>query len=128
MLIWGGGKSQSQLYSDGFIYNPVDDTWASISNVNAPSARENHSSVWTGKEMLIIAGRGVSGVLSDSYAYNPKTDSWRQLEGSVGNRFNSTAVWTGKYVIIFGGEDGQSLITAPMKLDPSPSENLFVKE
>ena len=93
MLIWGGGKNQSQLYSDGFIYNPVDDNWASITNVNAPSARENHSSVWTGKEIVIIAGRGVSGVLSDSYAYNPKTDSWRQLEGSVGNRFNSTAVW-----------------------------------
>ena len=128
MIIWGGGKNQSQLYSDGFIYNPADDTWSSISNVNAPSARENHASVWTGKEMLIIAGRGLSGVLSDSYAYNPKTNSWRQLEGSVGKRFNSTAVWTGKFVLVFGGDNGQRLIANPMKLNPSPSINLFVRE
>ena len=128
MIIWGGGKNQSQLYSDGAIYNSVDDTWSPISNVNAPSARENHASVWTGKEMLIIAGRGSTGVLSDSYAYNPETDVWRQLQGSVGKRHKSTAVWTGEHVVIFGGDDGQSLIAAPMKLDPSPSVNLFVKE
>ena len=128
MIIWGGGKNQSQLYSDGFIYNPADDTWSSISNVNAPSARENHASVWTGKEMLIIAGRGLSGVLSDSYAYNPKTNSWRQLEGSVGKRFNSTAVWTGEFVLVFGGDNGQRLISNPMKLNPAPSVNLFVRE
>ena len=128
MIIWGGGKSQSQLFSDGSIYNPVNNTWSPISNVNAPSARENHASVWTGKEMVIIAGRGVNGVLSDSFAYNPETDVWRQLQGSVGNRFNSTAVWTGEHIIVFGGDDGQKLISAPMKLDPSPSVNLFVKE
>lgn len=128
MIIWGGGKSQSQLYSDGFIYNPSNDSWSKISNLNAPSARDNHASVWTGKEMLIIGGRGVTGALSDSYAYNPKTDVWRQLEGSVGKRFNSTAVWTGKYVLLFGGNDGQRILNNAMKLDPTPSVNLFVKE
>jgi N-acetylneuraminic acid mutarotase len=128
MIIWGGISSQSQLYSDGFMFDPVENSWTPISSVNAPSARELHSAVWTGTEMVIIAGRGDAGALSDAHAYDPVSDRWRQLAGNVGARYGSTAVWTGAQVIVFGGENGQQPLSSPVKLDPTPAINLFIKE
>jgi N-acetylneuraminic acid mutarotase len=128
MIIWGGISSQSQFYSDGFMYDPVGKSWTPISSVNAPTARELHSAVWTGTEMVIIAGRGGAGALSDAHAYDPVSDRWRQLSGNVGARYGSTAVWTGAQVIVFGGENGQQPLSRPMKLDPTPTMNLFIKE
>jgi hypothetical protein len=78
--------------------------------------------------MVIIAGRGGAGALSDAHAYDPVSDRWRQLSGNVGARYGSTAVWTGAQVIVFGGENGQQPLSRPMKLDPTPTMNLFIKE
>ena len=128
MIIWGGVSSQRQLYSDGFMFDPVGNSWTSISSVNAPSARELHAAVWTGSEMVIIAGRGGAGALSDAYAYDPVSDHWRKLSGNVGARYGSTAAWTGEQIIVFGGENGQQPLISPMKLDPTPAVNFFITE
>ena len=128
MIIWGGVSSQGQLYSDGFMFDPVGNSWTSISSVNAPLARERHAAVWTGSEMVIIAGKGGAGGLSDAHAYDPVSDHWRQLSGNVGARYGSTAAWTGGQIIVFGGENGQQPLISPMKLDPTPAANLFIKE
>ena len=37
----------------------TDDTW-SVTNTNAPSARTQHTAVWTGSEMIIWGGTGLS--------------------------------------------------------------------
>jgi hypothetical protein len=34
----------------------VDDTWVPTSTDGAPSARGNHTAVWTGKEMIVWGG------------------------------------------------------------------------
>ena len=128
MIIWGGISSQSQFYSDGFMYDPVGKSWTPISSVNAPTARERHSAVWTGTEMVIIAGRGGAGALSDAHAYDPASDRWRQLSGNVGARYGSTAVLTGSQVIVFGGESDSRKIAQPMEIDPTPPVHLYSKQ
>src|SRR5437879_5894568 len=47
MLVWGGGAGGNFL-NNGGRYNPLSDTWRSITLSNAPSGRWAHSAVWTG--------------------------------------------------------------------------------
>ena len=37
-----------------------DDTWTPTSTTNAPTARNQHSAVWTGSEMIVWGGGGGS--------------------------------------------------------------------
>ena len=54
----------------------TDDAWTPTSTTNAPSARRNHTAVWTGTEMIIWGGFNSSGVLSSGRKYTPSTDTW----------------------------------------------------
>ncbi|HEY66262.1 MAG TPA: hypothetical protein G4O02_17055, partial [Caldilineae bacterium] len=57
MIIWGGESGGGGVTTNtGGRYDPETDTWRPISLVNAPSPREQHSAVWTGKEMIIWGG------------------------------------------------------------------------
>src|SRR5678810_1163725 len=40
----------------GGLYDPVSDTWSSVSASNAPSARFWHSMVWTGSRVMVWGG------------------------------------------------------------------------
>ena len=55
MIVWGGANSGSYLNTGGR-YNPVTDTWTATGTTNAPSARFNHTAVWTGSEMIVWGG------------------------------------------------------------------------
>jgi len=50
-----------------------DDTWTATAITNAPTAREGHTAVWTGAEMIVWGG---FNVLNTGGRYNPITDSW----------------------------------------------------
>ena len=70
------------FYKDGGRYNLASNTWAPVGTSNAPSAREYHTAVWTGAEMIIWGGRFLSGnwqCLNDGARYNPTTDTWVPL-------------------------------------------------
>src|ERR1700751_4637971 len=54
----------------------IDDTWTATSTTNAPGARDAHSGVWTGSEMIVWGGYGFGGYLNTGGRYNPATDSW----------------------------------------------------
>src|SRR5262249_57182157 len=73
---------------------------------NAPSARDSHSAVWSGSEMIIWGGVGDTGG-----RYNPATDSWTATSttNDPSARYLHTAVWTGSEMIVWGGSDGSGL-------------------
>ena len=58
MIAWGGAAGPNHLIDrdTGGRYNPVTDTWRATSTVDAPSARDLHTAVWTGTEMIIFGG------------------------------------------------------------------------
>jgi N-acetylneuraminic acid mutarotase len=83
----------------------VDDSWTATSTINRPTAREDHTAVWTGSEMIVWGG----GSLLDTGArYNPSTDSWAatNVTHAPSGRYFHTAVWTGSEMIVWGGFDG----------------------
>jgi N-acetylneuraminic acid mutarotase len=120
MIIWGGSYFEGPhtgsrpIYScpDGARYNPATDSWTSVSTNGAPSARELHTAVWTGTEMLLWGGQFMETAnsaltnLNDGGRYHPPTDSWSAIASTAapGVRNKHTAVWTGSEMIVWGGE------------------------
>ena len=82
MLVWGG--SAGAVVSGGGRYNPSTNTWASITNTNAPSGRNGHTAVWTGG-LMVVWGGGVyvSPHFSTGGRYDPATNSWTPTHHSA---------------------------------------------
>jgi hypothetical protein len=87
------------------------DAWAATSTGNAPTAREWHTAVWTGTEMIVWGGWG--NYLNTGGKYNPATDSWTvtSTTNAPAPRARHTAVWTGTEMVIWGGIDPNYLDT-----------------
>ena len=53
------------------------DTWTATSTIDVPSARQFHTAVWTGSEMIVWGGQNdVSLPENTGGRYNPATDTW----------------------------------------------------
>ena len=50
-------------------------TWRAISRANAPSARNFHMAVWTGKKMIVWGGGNSVALLNDGGIYDPAADT-----------------------------------------------------
>ena len=64
-IVWGGVyNSVSPSFvdlNDGGHYDPITNTWRSMPTANAPSARNSHTAVWTGSEMIVWGGSYYQG-------------------------------------------------------------------
>jgi N-acetylneuraminic acid mutarotase len=111
MIVWGGyGCGGNCNLNSGGRYNSSTDSWTPTTTTNAPSARWDHTAVWTGSEMIVWGG--TDAIPNHTYLhtggrYNPANDSW--MPTSVVNvplgRIGHTAVWTGSEMIVWGGVD-----------------------
>jgi len=61
MIVWGGYSSLNRIfYNTGGRYNPTTDSWTATSTTNAPSARSDHTAVWTGSSLFKGLNQGES--------------------------------------------------------------------
>jgi hypothetical protein len=99
----------------------IDDTWTPTNLTGTPTAREYHTAVWTGTEMIVWGGLAVTGELNTGGRYNPSTDSWTAT--STANaptpRWGHTAVWTGSEMIVWGGVNAGMGINTGGKYNPA---------
>jgi N-acetylneuraminic acid mutarotase len=122
MIVWGGSILLNPYYSnDGGRYNPAANSWMALPISGAPSAREYHTAVWTGTEMIVWGGRNVPNCFNDGGRYNPTANSWTALptSGAPAGRYNHTAVWTGSEMIAWGGWNGSSSLNDGGRYNPS---------
>jgi N-acetylneuraminic acid mutarotase len=125
MLVWGGWNGSTSLNTGGR-YNPATDTWTAMSTTNgvgAPTARQGHTAVWTGSEMLVWGGYGSSGLLNTGGRYNPVTDTWTAMsttngDGAPTGRQSHTAVWTGSEMLVWGGSSGPAFPNTGGRYNP----------
>jgi N-acetylneuraminic acid mutarotase len=114
MILWGGyggayGSVNNSVLADGGRYQPATDTWVSLpaGMPGAPSARENHTAVWTGSEMIVWGGQSGASDRGDGARFNPATGTWTPLPASLPQtpsaRKEHTAIWTGAEMIVWGG-------------------------
>lgn len=111
MIVWKGAGSR---------YDPALDSWAPVSNLDAPSARRKHVAVWTGSHMIIwggVLGNSVYGnwVPTNTGAiYDPIADSWSpiSMDGAPSPRSHVSSIWTGTELLVWGGVETKSGATA----------------
>ena len=117
MIIWGG----EPVLNTGGRYNPNADIWTATSTANAPSARESHTAVWTGSEMIIWGGRNSTSWMNSGGRYNPNTDSWTATSttNAPSARWDHTALWTGNEMIVWGGTDQTNYLNTGGRYNPS---------
>lgn len=110
MIVWGGQDALSSptYTATGAIYNPYTDSWTSLPTTAAPSARKDHTAVWTGSQMIVWGGYDGASLRSGG-VYHILTNTWSSItvtaSPATGIRRHG-AVWTGKKMFIWGGENG----------------------
>jgi hypothetical protein len=88
-------------------YTPGTDSWTIMSD-EAPSARSNHTAVWTGSEMIVWGGQfGYRSYLNSGGRYTPSIDNWTATSttDAPSARDLHTAIWTGTEMIVWGGNE-----------------------
>ena len=111
MIIWGGTPDNfDEALHSGGMYNPGSDSWTATRTHAAPAAREFHTAIWTGSEMIVWGGN--SGIyphglryFNNGGKYNPSSDSWTATSttNAPDARAGHKAVWTGNEMIVWGG-------------------------
>jgi hypothetical protein len=117
---WGGQyyDTSTKYRNSGAIYYPATDTWsAAMGTTGAPSARGQHTAVWTGTQMIVWGGYGGT-YLQDGGRYTPATNSWSPLFQGLTARSDHTAVWTGTYMVVWGGGNGTVVFADGAVYDP----------
>ncbi|HET9729753.1 MAG TPA: kelch repeat-containing protein [Acidimicrobiia bacterium] len=113
-----GGALLATRHDNGTDVQGPKATWSTVPR-SPLSPRYEHSTVFTGKEVLIWGGRddpytgtataaspsqAANNLLDDGAAYNVTTHTWRMLPKSpLSARFGAIAEWTGKEMLIVGG-------------------------
>ncbi|HEV8375142.1 MAG TPA: kelch repeat-containing protein, partial [Candidatus Polarisedimenticolia bacterium] len=117
MIIWGGHVNGTSIYfNTGGRYNPATDSWTATSTVSAPSARSDHTAVWTGTQMIVLGGSGDQ----TGGRYDPAADSWTPTSHPPPTaRYSHIALWTGNQMIVWGGYSGEGYLGSGSRYDPA---------
>jgi len=105
MIVWGGFNNSGVYLNTGWRYDPSADSWTATSTgSNVPSARTQHTAVWTGTEMIVWGGYTGTTHVNSGGRYNPVTDVWTNTStvSAPFGRGGHSAVWTGMELIVWG--------------------------
>jgi len=109
MIVWGGKDgSTSTYFKSGGRYTPSSDSWTATTTTGAPTARVDHTAVWTGTQMIVWGGYNATNTgFRTGGRYTPSTNSWTATTTTSAPtaRTAHTAVWTGTQMIVWGGYD-----------------------
>lgn len=120
LIVWGGNESigMGSSVNTGARYQPATQTWNQINTMDGdrPSARYDHTAVWTGQDMIVWGGQD-SGSYNNGARYDPYLDwggadpgIWIALPATtLAGRYNHTAVWTGARMVVWGGQESQTV-------------------
>ncbi|HEX4825362.1 MAG TPA: MopE-related protein [Candidatus Polarisedimenticolaceae bacterium] len=123
MIVWGGETTSGTALSTGGVYTASSDTWTATSTgTGVPSARIDHTAVWTGSVMIIWGGSTSSGVLNTGSRYTPGTNTWSATSTGTNvpaARASHTAVWTGTVMTVWGGSATSGPVNSGGNYNPS---------
>jgi hypothetical protein len=113
MIVWGGYSNVTGVLGDGAKYTPGTNSWSpALNGTNAPTARQAHSVVWTGTEMIVWGGTDGLSQTNTGGRYRPASDSWLSTSTAIdvpAPRQRHTGIWTGAEMIVWGGANGAYL-------------------
>ncbi len=91
----------------------VSSAWYTLAagDSNTPSARDQHTAVWTGTQMIVWGGTNGTQNFKSGGVYDPGTDSWSPTSEGTNcptARVGHSAAWLSTRMAIWGGWDGSS--------------------
>ena len=111
-------------------FTTTTDAWKSTSDISPPTARLNHTAVWTGSEMIVWGGTDGLGMLNTGARYNPSNPdatAWTATADTVMDnaplaRTDHTAVWDSadKEMIVWGGDLSSGSTNSGGLYNPNP--------
>src|SRR5438552_10050556 len=123
MIVWGGYDFGNDIYyNTGGKYNPSTNTWEATATINAPTARSEHTAIWTGTEMIVCGGWKVVSYFNTGSRYSPSTNTWATTSTTNAPlaRYDHTAVWTSGDMIVWGGAtQDQSYVNTGARYHPA---------
>lgn len=115
ILVWGGRSSNSGIrLGSGAIFDPGSSAWETMSPISAPSARDQHSGVWTGSKWIIWGGVSDDSILDDGKIFDPATNSWTSMASvpaGMDARIGFASAWTGSHLVIWGGRSTGGILS-----------------
>lgn len=123
-VILSSNDNSAQLLSAGYVKVgaiTVADAWQPRDLGPPLAARNSHTAVWTGSEMIIWGGVNGTSVFNDGGRYDPAANNWTSVttSGAPGPRFEHTAVWTGTEMIVWGGYNNTNLLNDGGRYNPA---------
>lgn len=114
ILQWGGAIGlNAALDNNGGIYDLSANTWTAMSATDAPVNRADHTSVWTGSEMVVWGGwykdltTGEWTYHATGARYEPTADTWTAIAttGGPAGRAYHTSLWDSNFsrMVVWGG-------------------------
>jgi hypothetical protein len=106
MIVWGGSYRDpaEHLLGTGGRYEPASDAWSPVASSEAsPSARDGHTAVWSGSEMIVWGGRDAAASLATGARYCAAACSSPAPSGSPALVVSKGAAWTDlSWTVLFG--------------------------
>jgi len=121
MIVWGGLDSEAVCsLNSGGRYLPAGDIWMDMTTENAPEPRYLHAQVWTGNEMVVWAGYGLTTYINTGGRYDPWLDTWKTLTtvGAPVSRSRPSEIWTGSEMIVWGGYNASGTFNTGGRYNP----------
>ncbi|MHB8830498.1 MAG: Kelch repeat-containing protein [Patescibacteria group bacterium] len=90
-------------------------------STGVPTARDGHTAIWTGSNMLVWGGRtGVGTYVKTGGRYDPVLNTWSDTTqtGAPLARAFHTSVWTGAKMIVWGGVNNSGTTSTGGIYDP----------
>lgn len=84
MIVWGGCTNAEHCYdtNTGGIYDYASNSWTATSLSGAPSARTDHTAVWTGSKMVVWGGWDGIAVVAAGGRFDPASNTWQPVNAA----------------------------------------------
>ena len=94
LLVWSvSGGTNSGV---GGLYDPTNDSWLTVSTINAPILGGPHGAVWTGTHLVVYDYSS-----NRLKRYSPATNIWETLPAAPDTVGSGIGVWTGSSLAYF---------------------------
>jgi N-acetylneuraminic acid mutarotase len=123
--------SDATLITQGLVntFSIAAPSWANGTSINQPSARSEHTTIWTGREMIVWGGKSAPGsLLATGGMYRPDLDQWTAVStiSAPTSRSGHTAVWSGLEMIVWGGFGSSGFLASGRRFQPDTQRWLAI--
>jgi N-acetylneuraminic acid mutarotase len=130
MIVWGGvglpEPSFGGRLNTGGRYHPATDSWLPTTLTDAPTARRDHTAIWTGSEMLIWGGSSIGirfNTVGGAYCAQARPANTPPITGVTITRQPGSPATREQLATVYDAEDAANTLAATVNGGASATVN-----